>query len=124
MLAVLLVAPPPDSVEEIAVVVLSFCPSEVAVTVTAGWHMLFAFNVPPLREMTLLLTANVPPQALTLESGAVRPAGNVSLNAMPCRVLVLELLIVNVRLVVPFNGIVAPPKAFDIVGATMSVLPL
>lgn len=50
------------------------------------------------------------------------PAGRLSVNATPFSVrFVLLLLSVNVRLVVPFSGIVAAPKAFVILGGLITV---
>jgi hypothetical protein len=51
-----------------------------------------------------------------------RPAGKLSVNATPFNVrfaFVLES--VNVRLVVPFNGMVSAPKAFVIAGGLITV---
>src|SRR5260370_5235333 len=71
-----------------------------------------AVVAPPLQVVDTLLGV-----ALT------DPAGRVSVNATPVSVrfwLVL-LSIVNVRLVVPFSGIVAAPKAFTICGGLITV---
>ena len=52
----------------------------------------------------------------------VRPAGNVSVKAMPASVVpVFGLSIVKLRVVVPFNGIVAAPKDLLIEGAATTV---
>src|SRR4029077_17042748 len=51
------------------------------------------------------------------------PAGRLSVKAIPVRVRFwLVLLTVNVRLVVPFSGMVAAPNAFAIVGGLMTVM--
>jgi hypothetical protein len=51
------------------------------------------------------------------------PAGNVSVNATPVSdtVFAAGLVIVNVRLVVPFSGIVAAPNAFVIAGGATTI---
>ena len=50
------------------------------------------------------------------------PAGRLSVKATPFSVRFwLVLLTVNVRLVVPFRGIVAAPNAFAMVGGLMTV---
>jgi len=51
--------------------------------------------------------------------------GNVSLNATPVRspaTVVFGLLMVKVTVVVPFSGMLAAPKAFEIVGAATTVI--
>lgn len=84
--------------------------------------------------------ASVCPLRLTLEEPAVavivpvqlplrpfgvattNPAGRLSVKATPFRVrFTLVLLSVNVKLVVPFNGIVTAPNAFAMVGGLMTV---
>lgn len=52
----------------------------------------------------------------------IRPAGRLSVNVIPFSVRFwLVLLIVNVRLVVPFSGIVAAPNCLVILGGLMTV---
>jgi hypothetical protein len=66
----------------------------------------------------------VPPQVEIRFVGAATrsPAGRKSVNAIPLSVeFTLGLVTVKVRLVVPFTGIVATPKAFVIVGGLMTV---
>ena len=50
------------------------------------------------------------------------PAGRLSVNAIPFSVRFwFVLLIVNVRLVVPFNGMVAAPNCLAMLGGLMTV---
>src|SRR5204862_5744916 len=79
------------------------------------------------------LTLDDPSAAVTVPPGqlvvwlpgvaTIRPAGRLSVNATPVsvRFWLLLLSIVKVRLVVPFNGIVAAPKALTICGGLMTV---
>ena len=90
--------------------------------------------------MQLAAGASDAPERLTLDEPAVpvavpvhvvlrfagvattSPAGRLSVNAIPFSVRFwFVLLIVNVRLVVPFSGIVAAPNCFAIVGGLMTV---
>ena len=66
----------------------------------------------------------VPPQVLFRPEGVAttRPAGKLSVNAIPVRLeTVLLLVIVKVRLVTPFNGTVAAPNALVMLGGLMTV---
>src|SRR5579859_1884392 len=66
----------------------------------------------------------VPPQVLfkALGVATTRPAGKLSVNAMPLSATpVFGLLIANVRLVVPFSGMLAAPKALVIDGGEATV---
>ena len=84
-------------------------------------------------EAPLRLTLDDPSAAVTVPPGqlvvglpgvaTIRPAGRLSVNATPVsvRFWLLLLSIVKVRLVVPFNGIVAAPKALTICGGLMTV---
>jgi hypothetical protein len=62
--------------------------------------------------------------SLTLPNPIIcRLAGTVSLNAIPVKAtVVFGLVIVNVRLVVPFSGMLAAPKAFAMVGGATTVM--
>ena len=66
----------------------------------------------------------VPPQVLVRLAGVAttRPAVRLSVNATPFSVkFVLGLLMVNVRLVAPFSGMLAAPNALAMVGALITV---
>src|SRR5205085_12155015 len=83
--------------------------------------------LPPDKLMLVELAAAVtaPPQVL-LTPGVeptCRPLVRVSLKAIPFSVVVLlpGLAIVKVTVVVPFNGMVAAPKALLIVGGATTV---
>ena len=81
--------------------------------------------VAPLSEMTPIpaVVVNVPPHCVVEEVATVRPAGNVSENATPVNAVpVFEFVIVKVRVVVPFNGIVVAPKDLLIEGGTTTVI--
>lgn len=90
--------------------------------------------------MQLAPGASDAPERLTLEEPAVavavpvqvvdkpdgvattRPAGRLSVNAIPFNERFwFVLLIVNVRLVVPFSGIVAAPNCLVMLGGLMTV---
>src|SRR5215510_1268988 len=121
--AVLLVAPVPPLVELTAPVVFDTVPDCVPVTFTTivqvapGVAML-----PPVRLMLVLLAAavTVPPQEFVTPGvlATCRPLVNVSLNAIPVSDVVLDagLVIVKVTVVVPFSGMLAAPKALEMVG--------
>ena len=126
--AVLLVAPVPASVEVIALVVFSFVPEVVPLTLTvkvqtepvAGE----AVNVPPDRLRLLLpaiaMIVPLPHEPDTFGVGATTsPAGRLSVNPTPLRPLVIfGLLIVKLNVLMEFNGILAGVNAFVIVGLT------
>jgi hypothetical protein len=81
------------------------------------------FPVSPTDEVPFVEVA-VPLQVLVRLVGVAdtSPAGIVSVNAIPfTNELVLPLLMVKVRLVVPFSGIVDAPKALAIVGGLMTL---
>ena len=68
--------------------------------------------------------AAVPPHVLVRfgVEATTSPAGRLSVKATPFRVRFwLVLLTVNVRLVVPFSGMVAAPNALAMVGGLMTV---
>src|SRR5213080_783709 len=103
------VLPVPPSVE-VTCTLLFFTPAVVPCTSTDTVQEALAARVPPdrLTEPEPPTAVAVPPQVL-LRLGVdatTRPAGRLSVNAIPFRVtLVLGLLIVNVSEVVPFSGI-------------------
>ena len=66
----------------------------------------------------------VPPQVLFRPDGVAttNPAGRLSVKAIPFSVtFVLGFWMVNVRLVVPFNGMLAAPKALAMDGGEATV---
>ena len=116
------VLPVPPLVEVTAPVVLFFTPEFVPVTLTMTLQEVLTATVPPLR-LILPLPATavvVPPQVLLRPFGVAtaKPAGKVSVKATPfsATVLAAGLVIVSVRLVVPFTGIVAAPNAWLMLG--------
>jgi hypothetical protein len=125
--AVLLVLPVPPFVELTVPVVLFFTPELVPCTLTAIVHELLIATVPPVR-LTLPLSAVavvVPPQVLLRLFGVATtsPAGNVSVNATPVSATVLAagLVMLTVRLVVPFTGIEAALKTLLMLGGATTV---
>jgi hypothetical protein len=134
--AVLLATPVPPLVEVIAPVVLTASPSTVPVTFTVKVQDAPCATVPAerLMEPEPAVAVTVPLQVLTTPGVAATtrvaepgPAltGSVSLKATPVRspaAVVFGLLIVNVTVVVPFNGMLAAPKAFAIVGGATTVI--
>jgi hypothetical protein len=116
------VLPVPPLVELTALVVLFFWPAVVPVTLTVTLHDALAATLPPLRLIDPLpaVAVTVPPQALETAGGVAitSPAGSESVNASPFSATVFPagFVIVKLRLVVPFSGIVAAPKAFAIDG--------
>jgi hypothetical protein len=114
--AVLLIAPAPVSVEEIAPVVLDLIPTLIPVTFTENVQKLFAAKLAPARLILLEPGAAViapPPQlpVIPLGDATCSPAGSVSLNPIPLNGSVeFGLLTVNVSEVVPFSGIAAEPN--------------
>jgi hypothetical protein len=123
--AVLLVAPGPLSVEVITLVVFSFVPVVVPVTFTEIVHEPLAATVPPdkLIEPEPATAVVVPPQVLLAPFGVetTSPAGKVSLNAKPLRLVEFGFVMVNVRLVLAFSGIELAPKALLMVGGVATV---
>lgn len=105
---------------------LFFAPDVVPCTVTETVHDAPAPRLAPVSvtEDDPFAAVAVPPQVLFRLPGVAttRPAGRLSVNATPFRVkLVFVLLRVNVRLVVPFSGMVAAPNALAMVGALITV---
>src|SRR5262249_29141872 len=108
MLAVLLVAPAPVSVDEIGPVVLFCTPAATPVTLSEIVHEEFAASVPPLRltEPDPAAAVAVPPQLLESPLGVatLRPAGSESLNAIPVKAsAVFGLLMLKVSEVLAFS---------------------
>ena len=130
MVAVLLVVPVPPSVEVMAPVVLSASPAAVPVTLTLSVQDKFLVTLAPERLITPVpaVAVTVPPQVFVTPGTAATTKvpvveGSVSLNATPLKSTVaFGLVIVNVRLVVPFSGMLAAPKAFAIVGGATTVM--
>jgi hypothetical protein len=84
IIAVLLVAPGPLSVELITPVVFMHTQAVVPVTVTLNMQVPPAASVPPLNEIMLgEVVVTVPPQMEALPVGTVIPAGKVSVNDTP-----------------------------------------
>ena len=79
--------------------------------------------VAPVNDMLPgAVVVKVPPHCEAEELATVRPEGTVSVNATPVNAVpVFRLVIVNVNVVVPFNGMVAAPKDFAIEGGAMTV---
>src|SRR5262249_60193353 len=91
-------------------------------------HELLAAIVPPDRLMTLVPCVavivpapQVPVRPLGVET--TRPAGSVSLKATPLSATVVLLFwMVKLKLVEPFSGIEAAPKALMITGGPTTVI--
>jgi hypothetical protein len=120
------VFPVPPFVELIAPLVLFFAPPVVPVTFTLTTHEAFAATVPPVRLMLPVPAVAVtePPQLLVTAGvlATTNPAGNASLNASPLSATVFAtgLVMVKLRDVVPFSGIVAAPNAFAMDGGEIT----
>jgi hypothetical protein len=121
------VPPVPPSVEATVLVVLFFWPAVVPVTFTVNVHAPFAGSVAPDRLIKLDPAAAVivpAPQVPVSPLGVdiTSPAGRVSVNAIPLRLCpVFGFVIVKLRLVLPFNGMLAAPNALLIVGGEATV---
>ena len=119
------VLPVPPLVE-VTWTLLFFTPAVVPVTFTETVHEAPGVSVAPLK-----LTDEDPPTAVAVPphvlvrfgvEATTSPAGRLSVKATPFRVRFwLVLLTVNVRLVVPFSGMVAAPNALAMVGGLMTV---
>jgi hypothetical protein len=126
MLAVLLVAPAPLSVDEIGPVVLFCTPAEMPVTFRLIVHEAFAASEPPVRliEPDPAAAVTVPLQVVVSPFGVAtcKPAGSVSLKAMPVSASdVFGLLSVKVSEVFAPTRMLAAPKALVIVGGVATV---
>lgn len=121
------VPPVPPSSDVTFPVVLFFAPAVVPVTFTENVHELLAAMVPPLRLMALLpaaaLIVPLPHEpARPFGVATTRPAGRVSLKPTPVSaVATLGSVMVKLRLVVPFSGMLAAPKALTMVGGPTTV---
>ena len=122
------VPPVPPSVEVTLPVVLFCKPAVVPVTFTENVQELLAAIVPPLRLITFVpaVAVIVPaPQVPVRPFGVeiTRPAGSVSVKPTPVSaVVVLLFWMVKLRLVEPFSGILAAPKALIMTGGPVTVM--
>lgn len=86
----------------------------------------FAATEPPLKLMLVppAVAVTVPPHPLFRFAGLAiaKPVGRVSLNARPFSVMLLEFVILNVRDVVPFSGIVGAPNVLLMLGGDTTVI--
>ena len=119
---------PVPALVEVTWTLLLFRPAVVPCTSTDAVQLEFGASDWPLRltledpAAAVIVPVQLPP---TLAGVATtRPAGRLSVKAAPLMVRFWLLLLssVNVRLVVPFSGIVAAPKAFTICGGLMTVI--
>src|SRR5262249_21474786 len=122
------VRPVSRAVEFTWAVVLFCCPAAVPVTFTANVHEELAAMIPPDKLMALVPCVAVivpaPQEPLNpLGVEMIRPAGSVSLKATPVSpTVVLLFWMVKLKLVEPFNGIEAAPKALLMVGGATTVI--
>ena len=122
------VLPVPPLVELTAPVVLFLMPKVVPVTFTEMVHELSVATVPPVRliELEPTVAVEVPPQldVRPLGVATTRPEGSVSLKATPASAteLATGLLMVKVKLLVPFKGIVVGLKALAIKGGATTTM--
>ena len=90
------------------------------VTFTEKVQLAFAANVPAERLMLPdpATAVAVPPQVLfkALGVATTRPAGRLSVKAIPVRLAVFGFVMLKVSEVEPFNGMLAAPNALVIVG--------
>ena len=103
----LAVFPVPPFVDVTLPVVLFWTPAVVPVTLTDNVQLLLAGTVPPARLTEPATAVGVPPQVLVkFGVAAASPAGSVSVNAAPTRLIMFEFgfCTVNVSDVVPFSG--------------------
>ena len=124
--AVLLVLPAPVSAELMAPVVLDLVPADVPVTFTPMEHEPIEASVPPVKLMVLepAVSDTVPVHVVLAPLGVdtTKPAGRLSVKVTPVSAkLEFGLLMLNVKLVEPFSGIVAAPKALLMVGGVATV---
>jgi hypothetical protein len=119
--------PLPPCVEVTRLVVLFSTAAVAPVTFTVKLQLAAALRVAPDRPMLddPPLAVIVPPPQLPLSPLGVEttsPAGSESVNPTPLSATVpLELLIVNVRLVLEFSGIVVAPKTSARLGGATTV---
>ena len=116
------VPPVPPSVEVTLPVVLFCNPAAVPVTLIENVQDALAAIVPPVRLITFVpaVAVIVPaPQVPVRPFGVeiTRPAGSVSLKPTPVSAaVVFGFVMVKLSEVEPFNGMLAAPKAFAMVG--------
>lgn len=111
----LAVLPVPPFVEE-TVTLLFFVPAVEPSTLTENVQLPPAASIAPERltveepaKAVIVPPPQLPVRPLGLET--IKPAGRLSVKAMPVRVVpVLGLSTVKLRVVVPFNGMLAAPK--------------
>jgi hypothetical protein len=119
------VLPVPASVD-VTWTLLFLTPAVVPCTFTEKVQLVLAANVPAERLMLPdpATAVAVPPHVLfnALGVATTNPAGRLSVKAIPVRArLVLGFWMVNVSEVVPFNGMLAAPKALVIEGGVATV---
>lgn len=118
----------PPFVELTLPVVLTFGPEVVGVTFALSVHEPPAAMLPPVRLMLFDVPLAVPPHVVLrlAVAATASPEGNVSVIATPLSVAaVFGLVMVSVRLVVPFTAtVVAPNALLTDGGATISRLAL
>jgi hypothetical protein len=118
------VVPVPPLAEVTLPVVLFLTPAVVPVTVTLKVQLLLAAIAPPVSDIMFgaVVVSIPPPQTADEPVGTVNPAGSVSVTATPVNaVVVFGFVIVNVRTLVPFTGIVAASNDFVIDGGPTTV---
>src|SRR6185312_13871569 len=121
------VPPVPPSTEVTFPVVLFCVPAVIPVTLTENVQEAFAASVPPDRLMTLVpcvaVTVPVPQEPVSpLGVEMTRPAGRVSVKATPDSAAVtFGLLMVKLRDVEPFSGMLAAPNALSMTGGATTV---
>lgn len=122
------VLPVPPVSELTAPVVLVKVPPDVPATFKVIAQLAPRASDPPLSEMRVLPAAAVAvPAQLFVNPGAgatARPEGNVSKSATPDSLTVFAagLVIVKVKLVVPFSAMLAAPKASTIEGGAATAI--
>ncbi len=117
------VLPVPPSVD-VTGTLLFFTPDVVPVTFTETVQLVLNASVPAARLMELPTAVAVPPQVLFKfgVAATTSPVGRLSVKAIPVSAtLVFGLVTLNVSVVVPFNGIVAAPKALAMAGGLATV---
>ena len=119
------VLPVPPLVD-VTVTLLFFTPAVVPVTFNEIVQLAPGARLAPLTlaEDEPLTAAAVPEQVEFRFAGvaATKPAGRLSVNAIPLRVeFALGFVRVNVRLVEPFSAMLAAPKTLVIAGGAMTV---
>jgi hypothetical protein len=112
----------------VATTLLFLMPPDVPVTFAEYVHELFGASVLPESESAEApeTAVAVPPQVVVNPLGVAttNPAGKLSAKPTPVNAMEFPagLLIVNVKLVEPFKGIVDAPKALTIVGGVATLI--